>query len=177
METDTQTEQQKESIYKLPTNTDGDIVLTVSEMFNFLHQELQKARGDWFIGRRIKVYNDDHVVVGTSTMVYDKDCEGEPEWKITDQIQEVAIAKYYSDISYQKPCWLKVTALQSELDQRNIANVSVSSGTNGNNITTLNGLPHTLTSSELDQPTDGMPHPFGNPEGVYGSKSTNITSE
>lgn len=28
--------------------------------------------------------------------------------------------------------------------------------------------------SELDQHTDGMPHPFGNPEGVY---PTNITSE
>jgi len=24
--------------------------------------------------------------------------------------------------------------------------------------------------SELDQPTDGMPHPFGNPEGVYPTK-------
>ena len=29
---------------QLPTNADGDIVLNVSEMFNFLHQELQKAR-------------------------------------------------------------------------------------------------------------------------------------
>lgn len=84
-----------------------------------LHQELQKARGDWYVGQRLKVFKGDYVVVGISTMVYDEDCDGEPEWKITDQIQEVAIAQYYNYTSYQKPCWLKVTALQSELDQPN----------------------------------------------------------
>ena len=82
-----------------------------------LHQQLQKARGEWYIGQRLKIFKGDYVVVGVSTMVYDEDCEGEPEWKITDQVQEVAIAIYYNDTSYQKPCWLKVSELQAELDQ------------------------------------------------------------
>lgn len=87
------------------------------EVKMLIHQELQKAREDWYIGQRLNIFKGDYVVVGTSTMVYDEDCEGEPEWKITDEVQEVAIAQYYNDTSYQKPCWLKVTALQSELDQ------------------------------------------------------------
>lgn len=62
------------------------------------------------IGDFVKYENqeEEYVVVGLSTMIYDKDCEGEPEWKITHEIQEVAIAGYYSDVSFQKPSWVNV---------------------------------------------------------------------
>lgn len=66
------------------------------------------------IGDTVKYFNKDYLVVGLSTMIYDESCTGEPEWKITHEIQEVAIADNYDGISYQKPCWVKVNEVSYE---------------------------------------------------------------
>ena len=60
------------------------------------------------IGDKVKTKYGEYIIVGISTMIYDKDCEGEPEWKITKEVQEIAIAKDYPIISYQKPSWISV---------------------------------------------------------------------
>ena len=59
-------------------------------------------------------------VVGLSRMIYDKDCEGEPEWKITETLQEVAIALPglgVAGVSFQKPCWVSPSELSQEKKQ------------------------------------------------------------
>ena len=48
----------------------------------------------------------DYEVVGLSTMV--KEDDGEPEWKITHEIQEVAIADIHDGVTYQKPAWIPI---------------------------------------------------------------------
>jgi hypothetical protein len=59
------------------------------------------------IGDKVKAFGEDYIVVGLSTMVHDEDCDGEPEWKITKEIQEISLAKDYgTEISYQKPNWI-----------------------------------------------------------------------
>lgn len=58
--------------------------------------------------------NREYIVVGLSNMIYDETCEGEPELKITKELQEVAIADKFNDISYQKPCWLLPNLLQKK---------------------------------------------------------------
>jgi len=73
----------------------------------------REVRGEWYLGKKIKAFGEDYVVVGLSQMIYDEDCEGEPEWKITKEIQEVAIALEYDYISFQKPSWHSVVELQS----------------------------------------------------------------
>ena len=74
----------------------------------------REESGDWYLGKKIKAFGGDYIVVGISQMVYDEDCEGEPEWKNTKEVQEVAIAKEFDEISYQKPSWHKVQALSQE---------------------------------------------------------------
>ena len=63
------------------------------------------------IGDKIQAFGKEYIVVGLSTMIYDNDCTGEPEWKITKEIQEVAIAKEYDTITFQKPCWCKISEI------------------------------------------------------------------
>jgi uncharacterized phage protein (TIGR01671 family) len=49
-------------------------------------------------------------VVGISYMKYDAECEGEPEWKITDEIQEVAVREIGTvGITFEKPLWLPIS--------------------------------------------------------------------
>jgi hypothetical protein len=67
-----------------------------------------KIREGLTMGRLFSLKGETYQVVGQSRMIYDKDCEGEPEWKITSRVQQVAIARYYKGISMQKPCWLSV---------------------------------------------------------------------
>lgn len=69
---------------------------------------------DYNIGDKVKAFGDEYVIVGISTMIYDKDCTGEPEWKITKEIQEVAIAKDYPHVTYQKPSWINIKELQND---------------------------------------------------------------
>lgn len=45
-------------------------------------------------------------VVGLSTMIPCDD--GEPEWKVTHIVQEVAIVDVSEETTYQKPCWVSV---------------------------------------------------------------------
>lgn len=65
------------------------------------------------LGDKIQAFGGEYVIVGLSRMVYDDDCTGEPEWKITHEIQEIAIAKDHEGDSYQKPSWHKVSELIS----------------------------------------------------------------
>lgn len=59
------------------------------------------------IGDTVSYLNQgEYEVVGLSTMM--RDDPGEPEWKITHSIKEVAIADIYKGITYQKPCWVSV---------------------------------------------------------------------
>lgn len=62
---------------------------------------------------KIKAFGKEYIIVGLSQMVYDEDCTGEPEWKITHEIQEIAIATYCDGISYQKPSWHKLSEIVS----------------------------------------------------------------
>jgi hypothetical protein len=58
----------------------------------------------------------EYIIVGLSKMVYDKDCDGESEWKITQYLKEVAIAQAVDeseDYNFQKPCWLSVSELEA----------------------------------------------------------------
>jgi hypothetical protein len=75
-----------------------------------------KARGEWYLGKKIQAFGGDYIVVGVSRMIYDEDCEGEPEWKITHDVQEVAIAKEMEGDSFQKPSWHKAIALSHNID-------------------------------------------------------------
>jgi hypothetical protein len=68
-------------------------------------------QNEWYLGKKIQAFGGEYIVVGVSHMIYDEDCEGEPEWKITNEIQEVAIATPFEDHSFQKPSWHKVSAL------------------------------------------------------------------
>ena len=62
------------------------------------------------LGQKVKLYGSEYVVVGLSMM--DRvNCDGEPEWRITEDIQEVAVAEPFKDISYQKPSWVSVKEL------------------------------------------------------------------
>lgn len=63
------------------------------------------------IGEIVTYKGRKYEVVGLSTMV--KEDDGEPEWKITHEIQEVAIAEYRVGITYQKPAWLPVGEIKS----------------------------------------------------------------
>lgn len=74
-------------------------------------KRINKMKEELKLGDKIKAFGHEYEIVGLSRMVYDKDCEGEPEWKITKEIQEVAIAKIYSDVSFQKPTWIKLEVL------------------------------------------------------------------
>lgn len=47
-------------------------------------------------------------VVGISQMIYDKDCEGEPEWKHTNEVQEIAIREPSESITMEKPLWVSI---------------------------------------------------------------------
>lgn len=49
-----------------------------------------------------------YVVVGLSTMIYDEFCAGEPEWKHTHKIQEVAISEPFKGIIFRKPSWVNI---------------------------------------------------------------------
>lgn len=75
-----------------------------------LQTERQKCE-EWYIGKKVQAFGEEYIVVGISTMIYDEDCEGEPEWKITKEVQEIAIAKDYDEISFQKPSWHSLQAL------------------------------------------------------------------
>ena len=70
---------------------------------------------EWYLGKKVNIFGGDYIVVGLSQMIYDEDCEGEPEWKITKEIQEVAIAEPFEDYSFQKPSWHTVTKLRTQL--------------------------------------------------------------
>lgn len=113
----------------------GGIVMVCGNVYNENKKEITKEVGDYIlyvveqerqksntlgmmkgvesninIGDKVtySTYDDEYVVVGLSQMIYDEDCAGEPEWKITNEIQEVAIAKYYPETSYQKPSWVSI---------------------------------------------------------------------
>ena len=59
------------------------------------------------IGDTVSYLNQgEYEVVGLSTMMPDD--PGEPEWKITHTIKEVAIADIHKGITYQKPCWVSI---------------------------------------------------------------------
>lgn len=63
------------------------------------------------IGDKVEYMGREYFVCGLSTMVYDDDCTGEPEWKITKEIQEVAIVEpFYQDRDYEfhKPAWVNI---------------------------------------------------------------------
>lgn len=98
---------------------DGDCEAIACYWIKIINQERQKAftlglmkgvESNINIGDKVtySTYDDEYVVVGLSQMIYDEDCAGEPEWKITNEIQEVAIAKYYPETSYQKPSWVSI---------------------------------------------------------------------
>lgn len=72
---------------------------------------------EYQLGQLVEVYGGTYEIVGLTRMVYDADCEGEPEHKITKTIQKVAIATYYDDTTYQKPCWITVLKLEEELQK------------------------------------------------------------
>lgn len=63
------------------------------------------------IGEIVTYKDKKYEVVGLSTMVWEDD--GEPEWKITHEIQEVAIADIHEGVTYQKPAWLPVGEIKS----------------------------------------------------------------
>ena len=63
------------------------------------------------IGEIVIYRGKKYEVVGLSTMV--KEDDGEPEWKITHEIQEVAIADIHEDVTWQKPAWLPVREIKS----------------------------------------------------------------
>lgn len=81
----------------------GDSLETYAEA------RVREEKGEWYIGKKVHVFNEDFVVVGITTMTYDN--EGEPEWKITNTVQEVALVKYCEGISYQKPTWYNIETL------------------------------------------------------------------
>ena len=74
---------------------------------------------EWYLGKKVNVFDGEYIVVGLSQMIYDEECEGEPEWKITKEIQEVAIAKEYDKVTFQKPSWHTITQLQAEVNKNN----------------------------------------------------------
>lgn len=87
-----------------------------SKRTDTLIEQVWNARTEeWHLGKKINVFDGTYIVVGLSQMIYDEDCEGEPEWKITKEVQEVAIAQEYDDISFQKPSWHRVTTLTTKI--------------------------------------------------------------
>jgi hypothetical protein len=66
---------------------------------------------DFEIGEIVTYRGKEYEVVGLSTMVWEDD--GEPEWKITHEIQEVAIADIREGVTWQKPAWLPVREIKS----------------------------------------------------------------
>ena len=103
---------------------DSQNTATVQDVVDYLRQILTpliedrdaKAREEWYLGKKIQAFGEDYIVVGVSRMIYDEDCEGEPEWKITHDVQEVAIAKEMEGDSFQKPSWHKAIALSHNID-------------------------------------------------------------
>ncbi len=71
----------------------------------------RECQDEWYLGKKIQAFGGEYIVVGVSRMIYDEDCEGEPEWKITSAVQEGAIATPFKGYSFQKPSWHKVSAL------------------------------------------------------------------
>lgn len=64
------------------------------------------------IGSKVNLWGKEFNVCGLSTMVYDKDCEGESEWKHTKEIQEVAIVEpFEGEQVFVKPTWVSVKEL------------------------------------------------------------------
>ena len=108
--------------FLIEERTTGEIIEFIQSLLTS-HSQAIRERVSWYIGQTLNVYGAEHVVVGISTMIYDTDCEGEPEWKITDEIQEVAIAIKYPHTTYQKPCWLKVSELEKALALLNDSDV------------------------------------------------------
>jgi hypothetical protein len=74
---------------------------------------------DYKIGNEIALCFDkqsgvfkNYVICGVSTMIYDEDCAGEPEWKHTKEIQEIAVIEpFEGDRIFAKPSWIKVKDL------------------------------------------------------------------
>lgn len=67
------------------------------------------------IGDFVEYGKDKYFICGLSTMIYDDDCDGEPEWKITKTIQEVALVEPFSKgrvYEFHKPLWVRVTGVK-----------------------------------------------------------------
>lgn len=79
-----------------------------SFIWSLLTAQREEFREKIVIGSKVIAYGQEYIIVGLSTMVYDQDCSGEPEWKITKDVKEVAITKDYLEISFQKPAWISV---------------------------------------------------------------------
>lgn len=61
------------------------------------------------IGQKVSWKDQPYYICGLSTMVYDEDCTGEPEWKITKEIQEVALVEPFNEGNereFHKPHWV-----------------------------------------------------------------------
>lgn len=52
-------------------------------------------------------------VFGISQAVYDQDCEGEPEWKHTQQIQEILVSDFtMKEPFFEKPNWVDASGYE-----------------------------------------------------------------
>lgn len=67
------------------------------------------------IGEIVKYNGKNWVIVGASCMLNEEN--GEPEWKITKQIQEIALAEPFDNESWQKPFWISVKDYLSGKDK------------------------------------------------------------
>lgn len=72
------------------------------------------------IGDDVDYNGKTYEVVGLSTMKNNHD--GEPEWTITHDIQEVAIADKYDGVTYQKPAWLTIEQLTHPSSKEEVTN-------------------------------------------------------
>lgn len=88
--------------------------------------ELERGRnGGHYLGERVKAYGKEYEIVGLSRMMYDGDCIGEPEWKITKELQKVAVAEIYDHITFQKPAWIN----KAELTPHEVGQAKENGGT------------------------------------------------
>ena len=104
--------------YSLPTTPDyydDELCDWLISTLTQLVKEVQAVEKEWYLGKKIKAFGGKYIIVGISQMVYDEDCEGEPEWKMTKEIQEVAIAEEFDgEYSFQKPSWHTIKTLQDK---------------------------------------------------------------
>ena len=84
-------EEEKAKVYLLPENTEGDITLTKSEMFNFLTQAMKKAAlavVDEILGKACTPWDYYNDAPGTESVVKVKDIGALRASLSTDQVTE-----------------------------------------------------------------------------------------